>query len=137
VDGGAGTMSFVPSSGSVGACVCPEAPKPFGAASGTLTYTATNQSIDTGTGAVGFKANKCAQWPQTSLVPQGNPTCDIRHYRGGQSACHHMVRWGCVRAWVARGVKWGLGVGVDWMRHPTCSIRGRVWQQCEQSVWGG
>jgi len=83
-----GTLSFLPANG--GACICPEAPKAFGQATGKLTYFKTGQKEDVGTGAVGFRAGKCADLPATSLIEQKNPTCDIRHYRGGQSACHHM-----------------------------------------------
>ena len=83
-----GTLSFLPANG--GACICPEAPKAFGQATGKLTYSKTGQKEDVGTGAVGFRAGKCADLPATSLIEQKNPTCDIRHYRGGQSACHHM-----------------------------------------------
>lgn len=72
-------------------CVCPEAPKPFGQATGRLVYhRVANQSMDTGAGAVGFGAGKCRNWPSTDLINMTNPTCDIRHYRGGQWACHHM-----------------------------------------------
>mmetsp|Transcript_23795 Transcript_23795/g.62253 ORF Transcript_23795/g.62253 Transcript_23795/m.62253 type:complete len:793 (-) Transcript_23795:139-2517(-) len=85
-----GTMTFLPTNGTSGACVCPEAPKPFGLASGQMTYHKTNQTGDVGTGAVGFRAGKCANYPATTLITQQNPTCDIRHYRGGQWACHHM-----------------------------------------------
>jgi len=74
-----------------GTCVCPEKPKPFGQASGTLVYhPVANQSADTGRGAVGIGAHKCADWPHTNLIEQRNPTCDIRYYVGGQSSCHHM-----------------------------------------------
>ena len=55
-----------------------------------MTYHQTNQTGDVGTGSVGFRAGKCAGFPSTTLIPQRNPTCDIRHYRGGQWACHHM-----------------------------------------------
>jgi len=74
-----------------GACVCPQAPKPFGQASGHLQYNAVaNQSADVGSGTVGFGANKCLPWPASDVLNQSNPTCDIRHYAGGQWACHHM-----------------------------------------------
>jgi len=73
------SLALLPATG--GACVCPEAPKPFGQASGKLVYTAVaNQSVDTGAGEVGFQAGKCAQYPSTTQIPQKNPTCDIRHY---------------------------------------------------------
>jgi len=84
------SISLLPVNGS-GACICPQEPKPFGQASGQLIYhPVPNQTADTGTGAVGFAAHKCANWPATNLINQTNPTCDIRYYRGGQWACHHM-----------------------------------------------
>jgi len=84
-----GSLSFLPAVGP-GACVCPEAPKAFGQATGTLTYQQTAQKEDVGTSATGFRAGKCAPFPTTVLIEQKNPTCDIRYYQGGQSACHHM-----------------------------------------------
>ena len=85
------SIALLPVGGSVGACICPEAPKPFGLASGKLVYNrVANQSYDTGAGGVGFRAGKCAPYPATVNIIQKNPTCDIRHYRGGQWACHHM-----------------------------------------------
>lgn len=75
----------------VGACICPEKPAPFGESSGELVYNrVVNQTADVGNGAVAFKAGKCPPFPRTTLIPQRNPTCDIRHYTGGQWACHHM-----------------------------------------------
>ena len=71
--------------------MCPQAPKPFGQATGSLVYNSVaNQSADTGGGAVGFGAGKCRPYPSTVLNEQKNPTCDIRHYKGGQRSCHHM-----------------------------------------------
>lgn len=86
------SITFFPLSNTgAGACVCPENPKPFGSATGSLVYHSnTTQPEDTGSGAVGFGANKCADWPFTDLINQTNPTCDIRNYHGGQWACHHM-----------------------------------------------
>lgn len=85
-----GSLSFLPAD-TAGACVCPEAPKPFGQASGELVYhSVANQSADVGSGSTGFRAGKCAPYPSTTLINQRNPTCDIRHYTGGQWACHHM-----------------------------------------------
>jgi hypothetical protein len=75
---------------SSGSCICPQEPKPFGEATGSLVYHATNQTADIGQGAVGFNSNKCKKWPSTNIMNQTNPTCDIRHYRGGQWSCHHM-----------------------------------------------
>ncbi|KAK3243851.1 hypothetical protein CYMTET_29564 [Cymbomonas tetramitiformis] len=87
------TITLLPLDGaaSPGACVCPTQPKPFGEATGKLVYhPAANVPADTGSGAVGFGAHKCPGWPHTDLLNHTNPTCDIRHYRGGQWACHHM-----------------------------------------------
>ena len=77
--------------GAAGACICPQKPKPFGLATGLLQYRPVqNQSVDTGMGSVAFAAQKCPVFPATVLNEQRNPTCDIRYYRGGQWACHHM-----------------------------------------------
>jgi hypothetical protein len=74
-----------------GSCVCPQKPKPFGQASGSLVYHAVpSQAVDTGAGKVGFRAGKCKPFPATVLNEMENPTCDIRHYQGGQWSCHHM-----------------------------------------------
>jgi len=73
------------------ACVCAGKPMPFGDGScrGVITYTATDQKEDTGTGTVNFN-NECAPDPKSQLLSQHNPTCDIRTYTGGQLSCHHM-----------------------------------------------
>ena len=71
-------------------CVCPEQPAAFGQATGSLVYHQTAQAEDVGTGSVGFGKQKCARAPATILNEMRNPTCDIRHYQGGQWACHHM-----------------------------------------------
>jgi hypothetical protein len=71
-------------------CVCPENPTPFGQATGSLLYHATNQSADVGSGEAAYFRQKCASWPATNLLEQRNPTCDVRYYRGGQWACKHM-----------------------------------------------
>lgn len=73
-----------------GACVCPDTPKPFGKASGTLVYHAQEQDVDIGTGSVAFGADKCRPWPFSDILAHKNPTCDVRHYQGGQWSCHHM-----------------------------------------------
>jgi hypothetical protein len=80
-----------------GACVCPVKPAAFGDGVGQLIYNANaNETVDTGTGAVAFRAGKCRPFPRTVLLEQRNPTCDIRHYRGGQWACHH--KWSLLDA---------------------------------------
>ena len=70
-----------------GTCVCNGAIVPFGSALGKLTYYPnTTQAGENGTvGSISFP-NKC--FPD--LLWQKNPTCDLRTYVGGQSACHHM-----------------------------------------------
>ena len=80
-------LSLLPETG--GACVCAAKKIPFGAAKGSLVYQPTAQKEDVGSGTVGFP-NKCAPEPRTDLLAQQNPTCDVRTYLGGQSACHHM-----------------------------------------------
>lgn len=73
-------------------CICPKDPKPFGDATGSLRYHATSQPADVGSGTAAYfggSGKKCAPWPSTTLLEQRNPTCDIRHYRGGQWACNH------------------------------------------------
>ena len=49
-----------------------------------------SQPADVGDGVVGFRANKCIGPPASDVLNQSNPTCDIRHYMGGQWSCHHM-----------------------------------------------
>ena len=63
-----------------GACLCSTKPVPFGQAEGSLNYG--NQSI-------GF-TNHCKKQPSSDLLHQKNPTCDLRTYVGGQTACHHL-----------------------------------------------
>ena len=53
-----GSLSFLPVGSAAGACVCPEAPVAFGQASGQLVYHMTNQSVDIGSGATGFRPGK-------------------------------------------------------------------------------
>jgi len=72
-----------------GACVCAEKPAPFGKGKGYLTYVQTSQPADTGSGKINF-GNNCAPQPRSDLLSMRNPTCDVRTYVGGQTACHHM-----------------------------------------------
>jgi hypothetical protein len=83
-------VSSVTTCSATARCICPKDPKPFGEATGALLYHRTNQSIDQGSGFAARFQHKCATWPATSLLPQKNPTCDIRYYKGGQWACKHM-----------------------------------------------
>ena len=74
-------------------CICTVNPKPFGQATGALLYHTTNQTADKGSGKAdhfGGGGKRCNEWPSTTLLEQKNPTCDVRYYRGGQWACHHM-----------------------------------------------
>mmetsp|Transcript_145113 Transcript_145113/g.404305 ORF Transcript_145113/g.404305 Transcript_145113/m.404305 type:complete len:785 (-) Transcript_145113:188-2542(-) len=75
--------------GTAGACLCASGSAPFGKAKGNLVYTRTAQSADTGSGSISFR-NVCEPQPRSDLLAMRNPTCDIRSYAGGQSACHHM-----------------------------------------------
>jgi len=86
------SLALVPAgTGGAGACICPQAPKPFGQASGRLEYQrVSSQPADVGDGVVGFRANKCIGPPASDVLNQSNPSCDIRHYVGGQWSCHHM-----------------------------------------------
>ena len=83
------TLSLLPTGGGA-ACVCEGKEAPFGSKKGKLLYTPTNQTGERGTaGSVSF-GNNCAPAPRTVMLEQQNPTCDIRTYVGGQTACHHM-----------------------------------------------
>jgi hypothetical protein len=70
-----------------GACLCNGDDVPFGSATGKLMYhpNATQRGENGTSGSVSF-GNKC--FPD--LLWQKNPTCDVRSYVGGQTACHHM-----------------------------------------------
>jgi len=82
-------LSLLPMGDEAGTCICATAVAPFGQAKGSLVYNPTNQSVDKGQGTIGF-GNKCAPQPRSDMLAQHNPTCDVRTYAGGQSACHHM-----------------------------------------------
>lgn len=82
------TLSLLPVGGS-GACVCAVAPPAFGDGTGKLQYVQTDQKEDIGVGTISF-GNKCAAQPRSDLLAMKNPTCDVRTYTGGQTACHHM-----------------------------------------------
>ena len=89
----ADSMTLLPAGGAGvgGACVCAHKPLPFGSGKGSFVYHPVagdpgekGQAI-----SLGF-SNKCAPQPRGDLLAQRNPTCDVRYYTGGQSACHHM-----------------------------------------------
>ena len=85
--------SAVPCGAAGARCVCEVDPTPFGAARGVLVYHQTDQPADvgkTGPNNQHFNGKKCAPPPSTTILTQRNPTCDIRHYKGGQWACQHM-----------------------------------------------
>eukprot|EP00041_Stephanoeca_diplocostata_P021125 m.486046 g.486046 ORF g.486046 m.486046 type:complete len:898 (+) comp21742_c0_seq1:58-2751(+) len=88
-DKAASAVAVLPVRDSGSACICSVAPAPFGSGKGSFEYVPTNQSQDIGKGTIGF-GNKCAPQPRTDLLEQHNPTCDVRTYTGGQTACHHM-----------------------------------------------
>ena len=85
------TLSVLPmeGGGAAGSCLCMGKEPPFGQAKGSLVYTKTGQAADVGSGKIAFP-NSCAPQPRTDLLTMQNPTCDVRSYVGGQSACHHM-----------------------------------------------
>lgn len=73
------TLQLYPANGK-SACICGAKEIPFGDAKGFLKYE--NQSI-------GF-INVCKPEPASDLLKEKNPTCDLRTYAGGQTACHHL-----------------------------------------------
>jgi hypothetical protein len=83
-----GTLMFLPSDGDE--CICTLKPAPFGQGKGTLKYTPnTTQAGESGmVGSVGF-TNHCGGPANQDLLDAKNPTCDVRSYVGGQTACHH------------------------------------------------
>jgi len=86
------TLALLPvtSEGVTGACLCPESPKPFGKAQGTLSYNPVDQPGEQGHPTTIRFDNNCQPFPRMELLEQQNPTCDLRTYAGGQIACHHM-----------------------------------------------
>ena len=77
----AATLHLWPTDGSA-VCVCTQPALPFGKEHGLLRYEPTGE-------AIGFGADRCAPAPRESLLDSRNPTCDMRTYAGGLSACHH------------------------------------------------
>lgn len=74
-----------------GTCFCPTPPPSFGQATGSLEYhPVSNQKGEAGAPDKVRFNNVCKPQPRSDLLAQHNPTCDIRTYTGGQSACHHM-----------------------------------------------
>eukprot|EP00658_Telonema_sp_P-2_P055629 TRINITY_DN44215_c0_g1_i1.p1 TRINITY_DN44215_c0_g1~~TRINITY_DN44215_c0_g1_i1.p1 ORF type:complete len:708 (-),score=147.60 TRINITY_DN44215_c0_g1_i1:102-2225(-) len=84
-----GTLALLPVDGA-GACLCANQPAPFGQGKGKFVYQPVKaQPADTGSGTIGF-GNVCQPEPRTDMLAMKNPTCDVRTYTGGQTACHHM-----------------------------------------------
>jgi len=82
------TLAFVPEDGAN--CICTLKPAPYGQGKGHLHYTPTNQKGEAGVpGDVSF-GNHCGGSNSQDLLDWKNPTCDVRGYLGGQTACHHM-----------------------------------------------
>jgi len=73
-------------------CLCQKNPPQFGyAQDGELIYhPVTNQAGERGVTDKVLLRNQCEPSPRSDLLDQKNPTCDIRTYEGGQTACHHM-----------------------------------------------
>lgn len=70
-----------------GSCLCAVDPPPFGSGKGKFVYHPVNQPGEKGQGTISF-GNHCAEGGD--LMIERNPTCDVRYYVGGQTACHHM-----------------------------------------------
>eukprot|EP00040_Diaphanoeca_grandis_P037212 m.241412 g.241412 ORF g.241412 m.241412 type:complete len:883 (+) comp33774_c0_seq2:100-2748(+) len=83
------TLSLLPIGNTSGVCICEQDPAPFGQGKGKLVYVPVDQPGEKGQGTIGF-GNSCPPAPRTDLLWQKNPTCDVRTYSGGQTACHHM-----------------------------------------------
>ena len=77
----ADTLVLWPSGGAGenAACVCSLKAAPFGQGVGTVEYLPTGEII-----GFPFRCN-----PTESVFTNRNPTCDVRTYVGGLSACHH------------------------------------------------
>ena len=73
-------------------CVCQEDPPPFGfAKGGVLEYHPVQSQVgERGVSGKVALHNHCPPRPRGDLLEQQNPTCDIRTYTNGQTACHHM-----------------------------------------------
>jgi len=95
-----------------GACVCARAPLPFGQGKGSFVYTpVAGDKGERGQPTTVDFYNKCAAPPRGDLLAQNNPTCDVRTYTGGQTACHHM--WSLLDAdqpipWPDKPIKYSL-----------------------------
>ena len=117
-----------------GVCICQTPPPPFGSAEGTLVYNPVEgQAGEAGSGSVKFP-NKCAPQPRTDLLAQKNPTCDVRTYVGGQTACHHM--WSLLDAdqaipWPDQPLKYHLKFRF-WVQPYNASYH----QNVKRTTWG-
>lgn len=76
----AATLHLWPGGGAP-ACLCTQPAAPFGRGSGLLKYLPTGETI-------GFRPDRCSPEPREDLLAQRNPTCDLRTYVGGLTACH-------------------------------------------------
>ena len=80
-----------PASVVAGVCLCARLPAEFGEATGSLQYAPVKgQPGEKGKADVVRFNNLCAPQPRSDLLAERNPTCDLRSYSGGQTACHHM-----------------------------------------------
>ena len=82
-------ISLLPITGAPGACVCAEKPAPFGEGKGQLVYVPTSQPGEAGSGS-GRIRQQVRSAAAIGPAQDENPTCDVRSYVGGQTACHHM-----------------------------------------------
>merc|ERR1712050_192255 len=76
----------VSDSSNVGACICASNPAPFGKQKGAFSYVPVDHPGEKGTPTTISFPNSCPREPRGDLLKMRNPTCDVRHYLGGQSA---------------------------------------------------
>eukprot|EP00051_Salpingoeca_urceolata_P026537 m.477668 g.477668 ORF g.477668 m.477668 type:complete len:870 (+) comp20913_c0_seq1:229-2838(+) len=124
----ASTIAILPTNKPV--CVCDLKPAPFGQAKGSLKY---------GDTVVGF-GNKCAPQPRTDLLAQHNPTCDVRTYAGGQTACHHM--WSLLDAdqeipWADKPLQYQMKFRFHFQNYePASGSKPASHQNVKRTTWG-
>lgn len=117
------------------ACLCTQPPPAFGDAKGKLVYTpVAGQPGEAGQPSSVLFPNHCAPQPRTDLLAMKNPTCDVRTYAGGQTACHHM--WSLLDAdqeipWVDQPLEYHLKFRF-WVQEYNSSYHTNV----KRTTWG-
>lgn len=145
---GPSSLSLIPVEGDgvSGACVCAVQPAPFGRGQGKLVYVRTGEKADIGTGTVSFRSgtgsyNNCINPSsfgdhvyKNDMLAMKNPSCDVRAYTGGQTACHHM--WSLLDSdqpipWPDQPLEYQLKFRF-WVQPYNASYHTQVWHQS----WG-